>query len=130
MTDILDVEFLTMSGEQTTLRQLGGSRWLVVNVASACGATPQYATLQALHEAITKYGRNIKNSKHFPSSRKIVDDNHWLDEFKLRRSDDNAKPDAIRKSFNRARGKLQEYDYIREYESKIWCIDEPDRQDK
>lgn len=51
MTDILDVEFLTMSGEQTTLRQLGGSRWLVVNVASACGATPQYATLQALHEA-------------------------------------------------------------------------------
>ena len=86
--------------------------------------------LQALHEAITKYGRNIKNSKHFPSSRKIVDDNHWLDEFKLRRSDDNAKPDAIRKSFNRARGKLQEYDYIREYENKIWCIDEPDRQDK
>ena len=51
MTDILDVEFLTMSGEQTTLRQLGGSRWLVVNVASACGATPQYAALQALHEA-------------------------------------------------------------------------------
>ena len=51
MTDILDVEFLTMNGEPTSLRQLGGSRWLVVNVASACGATPQYATLQALHEA-------------------------------------------------------------------------------
>jgi len=47
-----------------------------------------------------------------------------------RRSNDDAKPDAIRKSFNRARGKLQEYDYIREYENKIWCIDEPDRQDK
>ncbi len=51
MTDILDVEFLTMTGESTTLRQLGGSRWLVVNVASACGATPQYATLQSLYEA-------------------------------------------------------------------------------
>lgn len=51
MTDILDVEFLTMDGETTTLRQLGGSRWLVVNVASVCGATPQYGPLQALHEA-------------------------------------------------------------------------------
>ena len=85
---------------------------------------------QALHEAITKHGRNIKNSEHFPSSRKIVDDEHWFNAFKLRRSNDDAKPDAIRKSFNRARGKLQEYDYIREYENKIWCIDEPDRQDK
>ena len=85
---------------------------------------------QALHEAITKHGRNIKNSKHFPSNRKIVDDEHWFNAFKLRRSNDEAKQDAIRKSFNRARGKLQEYDYIREYENKIWCIDEPDGQDK
>lgn len=39
-----------MEGETTTLRDLGGQRWLVVNVASACGATPQYAGLQTLHE--------------------------------------------------------------------------------
>jgi glutathione peroxidase len=51
MTHLLDVPFETMDGETTTLRDLGGSRWLVVNVASACGATPQYAGLQDLHEA-------------------------------------------------------------------------------
>ena len=85
---------------------------------------------QACHEAITKYGRKIKNSEHFQSNRKIVNDNHWLDAFKLRRSDNVVTTDAIRKSFNRVMGKLQEYDYIREYKNKIWCIDEPDGQDK
>ena len=59
MTDILDVKIATMEGTQTTLRALGGTRWLVVNVASACGATPQYEGLQAIHasnEEITVVG--------------------------------------------------------------------------
>ena len=51
MTHPLDIPFDTMDGQQTTLRALGGTRWLVVNVASACGSTPQYAGLQSLHEA-------------------------------------------------------------------------------
>lgn len=51
MTSPLDLPFATMDGQTTTLRELGGNRWLVVNVASACGATPQYAGLQHLHEA-------------------------------------------------------------------------------
>jgi len=51
MTSVLDLPFPTMNGDNTTLRALGGQRWLVVNVASACGATPQYAGLQTLHEA-------------------------------------------------------------------------------
>lgn len=50
MSNILDVEFETMEGDRTTLRQLGGARWLVVNVASACGSTPQYAGLQEAHD--------------------------------------------------------------------------------
>ena len=49
MSNLLDIEFESMNGDMTTLRQLGGSQWLVVNVASACGATPQYAGLQNLH---------------------------------------------------------------------------------
>lgn len=50
MTHLLDEAFVTMDGSTTSLRELGGSRWLVVNVASACGATPQYAGLQELHD--------------------------------------------------------------------------------
>ena len=59
MTDILDIKIATMEGTQTTLRQLGGNRWLVVNVASACGSTPQYEGLQEIHasnEEVTVVG--------------------------------------------------------------------------
>ena len=85
---------------------------------------------QALHDAITNHGHNIKNSKHYPASRKVVNDNYWLDEFRLRREDDAAKPEAIRKSYTRARDWLQDHDYIREYNNKIWFVYEEDRQDK
>ncbi|HJM55126.1 MAG TPA: glutathione peroxidase [Poseidonia sp.] len=51
MSKILDIKIATMEGTQTTLRELGGTRWLVVNVASACGATPQYNGLQEIHAA-------------------------------------------------------------------------------
>ncbi len=85
---------------------------------------------QALHDALKKHGRKIGNSEHYPSSRQVVEASLWYDGFKLQRSDDAATSDAVRKSFNRARDWLQANDYIREYENKIWCIDDPDRQDK
>lgn len=56
MSNILDVTFDDMHGNPQTLRKLGGSStntWLVVNVASACGLTKQYADLQ---QASTKEG--------------------------------------------------------------------------
>ncbi len=41
----------TLTGETTTLGALtGGKAALVVNVASRCGLTPQYAALERLHE--------------------------------------------------------------------------------
>ena len=41
----------TLQGAATTLRELtGGKPALVVNVASKCGLTPQYAALERLHE--------------------------------------------------------------------------------
>lgn len=49
MTNVLDIEFETMDDGPITLRKLGDSstrQWVVVNVASACGFTPQYAQLQ------------------------------------------------------------------------------------
>ena len=51
MTDILDIEIETIEGRTTTLRDLGGNTYLIVNVASACGFTRQYEGMQALFDA-------------------------------------------------------------------------------
>lgn len=49
MTNILDVGFSDMDGNEMTLRKLSGNatkHWVVVNVASKCGLTKQYEDLQ------------------------------------------------------------------------------------
>jgi len=48
MTDPRDIEIETINGNKTTLRELGGSTYLIVNVASACGFTRQYEGMQSL----------------------------------------------------------------------------------
>jgi hypothetical protein len=85
---------------------------------------------QSLLDAISKHGRQIRGSEHYPSNRKIVEATHWHSEFKLRRASDEIAKDSINKSFGRNRIWLQENDYIREYEDEIWFIDDPDGQDK
>ena len=55
---------------------------------------------QALHDALKKHGRKIANSEQYPSNRQVVDANLRFEGFKLRRADNDAKPDAIRKSIS------------------------------
>ena len=48
MTALGDIEFHTMEGSTSSISDHAGSVVLVVNVASACGLTPQYTALQQL----------------------------------------------------------------------------------
>ena len=57
MSDLADLPVTTLSGERTTFGELTtGKTALVVNVASQCGMTPQYAQLEALHEELADRG--------------------------------------------------------------------------
>ncbi len=60
MSDLPQLPVTTLHGEPTTLGDLTGGRpALVVNVASRCGLTPQYAQLEALHEEYAPRGFTV-----------------------------------------------------------------------
>ncbi len=56
MTSIYDFSVLQMNGKPLALRKFKGKPLLLVNTASQCGFTPQFAGLEALHQRHGKQG--------------------------------------------------------------------------
>ncbi len=54
-----DIPLRTLTGGETSLTEYAGKALLVVNVASRCGLTPQYAGLERLHEAYADRGFSV-----------------------------------------------------------------------
>lgn len=60
MTNLLDTPLTRLTGEPTTFGELAnGAAALVVNVASRCGHTSQYAYLEALHREFRPRGFTV-----------------------------------------------------------------------
>src|SRR5579863_8781269 len=53
---IYDAPIHTLDGQPTTLAEQKGKTLLLVNVASKCGLTPQYAGLERIHERFADRG--------------------------------------------------------------------------
>ncbi len=56
MTGVYDIVATTIDGRQQSLGDYAGKIILVVNVASRCGFTPQYAGLEALYRRFAEKG--------------------------------------------------------------------------
>ena len=56
MPSIYDFEALQITGKSVPLKQFEGRALLIVNTASACGFTPQFAGLEELHKAYADRG--------------------------------------------------------------------------
>ena len=56
MTTVYDFEALAINGKSVPLKQYQGKPMLIVNTASACGFTPQFAGLEELHKTYAKKG--------------------------------------------------------------------------
>ena len=59
MPPVLNFKMTSLDGKEVDLSKYQGKVVLFVNVASECGYTPQYKTLQALHEKYAKEGLAI-----------------------------------------------------------------------
>ena len=58
-TSLFDIEVRTLAGEDQCMGTYRGRVLLIVNTASRCGFTPQYAGLEALHQRFEDEGLSV-----------------------------------------------------------------------
>ena len=59
MTTVMDFSATLATGDEFDLRDFEGQVLLIVNTASKCGFTPQYAGLEALHQRFVARGFSV-----------------------------------------------------------------------
>jgi glutathione peroxidase len=59
MAGVYDFTAKSLAGEDVPLTRFEGQVLLIVNTASACGFTPQYKGLEAVHEALSPRGFSV-----------------------------------------------------------------------
>jgi glutathione peroxidase len=59
MTTVYDFEVLQIDGKPLALKRFKGQVLLIVNTASACGFTPQFAGLETLHQQYGDKGLTV-----------------------------------------------------------------------
>ena len=59
MAGIYDFTAKSLAGEDVSLKRFEGQVMLIVNTASACGFTPQYRGLEALHRELSPRGFSV-----------------------------------------------------------------------
>jgi glutathione peroxidase len=59
MASVHDFTATSLAGDEIPLKRFEGQVLLIVNTASACGFTPQYKGLEALHQALAPRGFSV-----------------------------------------------------------------------
>jgi glutathione peroxidase len=59
MAGVYDFTATSLAGDEIPLKRFEGQVLLIVNTASACGFTPQYKGLKALHETLAPRGFSV-----------------------------------------------------------------------
>ncbi len=77
--DLKDIALTTIDGKSTSLDEFSGDAIMIVNVASKCGFTPQYAVLEDLYKKYADRGFTILG---FPSNQFMLQEPGTADQIK------------------------------------------------